>query len=75
MKKRPDKEKYVMYNGKVIDKSVLKPIKRSIMQSGQEQETYELDNEKIFNLMLEFTDYGGVQKMVAETQGQRHTFS
>jgi hypothetical protein len=48
-------EKYVIYQGKLIPKSVLKPIKKNILQGGQEQVTYELDNDKIFDCMLEFS--------------------
>jgi hypothetical protein len=44
-----------MDNGKLVHNSILKPIKKSIMQGGtsQEQVSYELDNKKIFSIVLE----------------------
>jgi hypothetical protein len=51
-------EKYVIYQGRLIPKSILKEVKRGIMQGGVEQVTYELDNDKIFDLMLEFSGVG-----------------
>jgi hypothetical protein len=47
-----------MYERQLVPKSILKQVKKSILQGGvvKEQVTYELDNEKISNLMLVFAD-------------------
>jgi hypothetical protein len=50
-----NQEKYVMYEGRLIPKSVLKEVRKGLMQGGQQEVTYELDNEKILNAMLEFS--------------------
>ncbi|MFY9965819.1 MAG: hypothetical protein WBL44_06605 [Nitrososphaeraceae archaeon] len=44
-----------MYEGRLVPKSVLKEVRKGLMQGGQQEVTYELDNEKILNVMLEFS--------------------
>jgi hypothetical protein len=48
-----NQERYVMFEGKLVPKTILKE-KKGLMQGGQQEIQYELDNEKICNLMLEF---------------------
>jgi hypothetical protein len=49
-----NKDKYVRLDGKLVPKSILREVRKGLMQGGQQEVTYELDNEKIFNTMLEF---------------------
>ena len=44
-----------MFEGRLIPKCVLKEVRKGLMQGGQQEVTYELDIEKIFDLMLQFS--------------------
>lgn len=49
-----NQDKYVMLDGKLVPKSVVKEVKKGLMRGEQQEIQYELDDEKVLDLMLEF---------------------
>jgi hypothetical protein len=49
-----------MYQGRLVPKTILKEVKKGIMQGGYEQVTYELDNEITLNLMQDILEFSGL---------------
>ncbi|MGH9925732.1 MAG: hypothetical protein ACREAS_00555 [Nitrososphaera sp.] len=49
-----DSSKYVNFNGRVISRHLLKPVRKNLVQAGMQEVQYELDEQKVFDAMLEF---------------------